>query len=377
MRVLLASVEDASDITSWSGTPFHMRQGLIDAGIDVVDASPLRERFGLPLKVAQAGRNALGGGYYSRLREPLIVDGYAAQIRRAVDRHAPDIVLAHSTIPVARLRIDIPVVTWTDATFAGLAGFYPSYTGLSRRYARLGHAMEREALEHVSLAVYSSDWAARTAADFYGVPPERLAVVPYGANIPDPGASGGPRDGVCRLLLVGRGWERKGIDLAVRTAELLHARDVPVMLDVVGSEPPTGKTLPPFVRVHGALEKDDRNTSRKLADLYDRASFFVLPTRADCTPIVLAEAQAHGLPVIASDAGGTASLVLSGESGFVLPLTDFPARAADLISDLQSSGAPLTALRQGARRHYEETLNWASSVAAFLQLMPSPGRSGG
>ena len=375
MRVLFASVEDACDITSWSGTPFHMRQGLMDAGVDVVDASPLRERFGMPLKVAQAARNVLGGGYYSRLREPLIVDGYAAQVRQAVERHAPDLVLAPSTLPVARLRVDVPVVTWTDATFAGLADFYPSYTGLSRRYARLGHAMEREALAHVSLAIYSSDWAARTAADSYGTPPERLAVLPYGANISDPGAGRGPGDDVCRLLLVGRGWERKGIDLAVRTAELLDARGVPVVLDVVGSESPAGHDLPPFVQVHGALEKDDAASARKLADLYDRASFFVLPTRADCTPIVLAEAQAHGLPVIASDVGGTASLVRPGTSGFVLPLTDFPARAAELLAGLHSTGEAVTALRQGARRHYEETLNWASSVAALLELIPGPVRA--
>ena len=58
MRVLLASVEDVADVKSWSGTPFHIHRGLLDAGIDVVTASPLRERFGLPLKAAQFARNA-------------------------------------------------------------------------------------------------------------------------------------------------------------------------------------------------------------------------------------------------------------------------------------------------------------------------------
>ena len=372
MRVLFASAEDARDITSWSGTPFHMRQGLLDAGVDVVDASPLHERFGLPLKVAQAARNALPGGYYSRLREPVIVDGYAEQVRRAVDRFAPDLVLAPSTLPVARLAVDVPVVTWTDSTFAGLADFYPSYTGLSRRYARLGHAMEREALDRVSLAVYSSVWAARTAADSYGVPAERLAVVPYGANMADPRpAARRQDDGVCRLLLVGRGWERKGIDQAVRSAELLHERGVPVALDVVGSEAPAGVDLPAFVHVHGALEKDDPDAARTLADLYDRATFFVLPTRADCTPVVLAEAQAHGVPVVTTDVGGTASMVAHGASGFVLPLADFPVRAAEAVGRAWSSPEAYAALREGARRRYEETLNWTSSVAGLLDVLGS------
>lgn len=377
MRVLLASVEDARDITSWSGTPFHMRQALVDAGIDLVDASPLRERLGLPLKAVQAARNRSGTRYYSRLREPVIVDGYAAQVRRAVERHAPDLVLAPSTLPVARLRVDVPVVTWTDATFAGLLGFYPDYTGISRRYERLGHAMEQEALDHVSLAVYSSDWATRTAADAYGVSADRLAVVPYGANISDPGpVHEGRADGACRLLLVGRGWERKGVDLAIATAALLHAGGIPVVLDVVGSEAPARHAVPSFVRVHGALEKDDPQAALILDQLYDRASFFLLPTRADCTPIVLAEAQAHGIPVVTSAAGGTASMVHAGRSGFVVPLADFPAQAATRIARAWSSEASYLALRQGARRQYEETLNWTSAVAALLDELRSRGLPG-
>ena len=64
-----------------------------------------------------------------------------------------------------------------------------------------------------------------------------------------------------------------------------------------------------------------------------------------------------------------------GESGFVLPLTDFPARAADLVAGLHGTGE-LAALRQGARRHYEESLNWAECTAALLELIGSPVRSG-
>lgn len=377
MRVLMVAVEDARDITSWSGTPFHMRQGLIDAGVDLVDASPLRERFGLPFKAAQVARNALGRGYYSRLREPAILDGYASQVERAVARHRPDLLLCPSTVPVARLEVGVPVVTWTDATFAGLVDFYPSYTSLSRRYARLGHAMERAALDRVALAVYSSDWAAQTAADSYGVPADRLAVVPYGANIEDPGARPPVADdGVCRLLLVGRGWVRKGIDLAVRTAELLDSRGVPVSLDVVGSDAPPGCALPPYVTVHGPLEKDDERTAASLARLYASASFFVLPTRADCTPVVLAEAQANGVPVIASDVGGVPSMVQHGKSGFMVPLDGFVDAAAALIAEVWSARRAGQALRDGARRHYEEALNWRASthsLLALLERLPLPG----
>ena len=364
VRILMASVEDVRDIRSWSGTPNHMHAGLVDAGLDVRIASPLRERLGWPLKALQGARNAVAPGYYSRRREPLLLGGYAGQLEAAISTHRPDLVLAPSTLPVARLRADVPVVTWTDATFAGMVDFYPSYTGLSRRHLRLGHEMERSALDRVALAVYSSAWAAQSAVRDYGVPEDRIAVVPFGANIQDPGVVPAPDagNGVCRLLLVGRGWHRKGVDLAVQTTGLLRDRGVEAILDVVGSDPPAGADLPPWVRCPGALEKDDPRAGLRMSALYREAHFFLLPTRADCTPVVLAEAQAHGLPVVTSDIGGTASMTRHGASGWALPLGDFATTAAERMASTWWDADRYTAMRGAARRCYEETRNWPAAV---------------
>ncbi|HXV93156.1 MAG TPA: glycosyltransferase family 4 protein [Pseudonocardia sp.] len=377
-RVLLASVEDVADVRAWSGTPFHMHRALLDAGVDVVVASPLRERFALPLKAAQLVRNTVGRTRYSRLREPVVLRGYAGQVRRLVARVAPDVVLAPGTLPVALLDVGVPIVTWTDATFAGMVGFYPSYSGLSARHLRLGHEMERAALSRVALAVYSSEWAARSAVDAYGMPPERVAVVPFGANVPDPGPPAGPPapSGPCRLLLVGRGWERKGVDLAVELTRVLRGRDVPATLDVVGSPAPPGVEVPPFVTVHGPLEKDRRDTAERIRRLYADAAFFVLPTRADCTPVVLAEAQAHGVPVLTSDVGGVASQLRPGRSGHALDLGSFVEEAARHVESAWRSPERYAAMREEARRCYEEALNWTSATAALLRAVACAVRPG-
>jgi glycosyltransferase involved in cell wall biosynthesis len=238
--------------------------------------------------------------------------------------------------------------------------------------------MERAALERVALAVYSSEWAARTAVESYGLSEDRLAIVPMGANMADPGAVARERDpGVCRLLLVGRGWERKGVDLAIATTELLRERGVPAVLDVVGSTVPSGVEVPPFVTVHGALEKDDPGAAKRLADLYQRATFFVLPTRADCNPVVLAEAQAHGVPVVTSDVGGNLAMVLPNRSGYALPLAGFAARATEVMAAAWSSEERYAELRRQARAFFEETINWGSAVANLLTVLEQRGLTGG
>jgi glycosyltransferase involved in cell wall biosynthesis len=369
VRILLASVEDPRDVRAWSGTPFHLAEELRAAGADVVLAGPLRERFGLPLKVLQHLRNTVAPGTWSRLREPVLLDGYARQVERAIAATSPDVVLAPGTLPVARLRTDVPVVTYTDATFAGLVDFYADYTGLSPRYLRTGHAMERSALERVALAVYSSAWAARSAVEDYGLPPERVAVVPFGANVSDPGPLLQGREDVCRLLLVGRGWERKGAGGAVTTTARLRSLGIRATLDVVGCTPPPGVDVPSFVTVHGSLEKDDPQAAARLTELYSSAAFFVLPTRADCTPIVLAEAQAHGVPVVTTAVGGTASMLAPDRSGWALPPDEFVDEAVARIAGAWSEPAEHAALRRGAREFYTSTLNWPSAVQALLALV--------
>ncbi len=372
MRILFVSVQDATDVGSWSGIPYYMCRALADSGADVVLASPLRERFGLPFKAAQAARNLLGGGRYSREREPVILNGYARQIHEWARRTHPDLILSPSSLPVARLETSVAVVFWSDATFAGLVDYYPTFTNLSSRHCRMGNRMEAAALRRASLAVYSSDWAAETAERFYDAPADKLAVVPFGANLDDPGphrsreVHGGP----CRLLLVGKGWHRKGADTAVATLVELRRQGVDATLDIVGSEPPKGERLPVGVTIHPLLDKASSSDAKKIGALYRSAAFFLLPSRADCTPIVLAEAAAYGLPVVASATGGMAAMVRDGRSGHLVQLDGFAVEASRLIAQTWRGGAH-EAMATQARVLYEEQLNWASAARALLDVIDS------
>ena len=54
-----------------------------------------------------------------------------------------------------------------------------------------------------------------------------------------------------------------------------------------------------------------------LADLYRRASVFVLPSIFDPYPNVLREAMGHGLPCVGSDSGGIPEIIVEGETGLL------------------------------------------------------------
>ncbi len=119
---------------------------------------------------------------YSLERKPVIVQSYAKQIVGRIDNDT-DIIFSPSSIPIAKLEIEKPVVFHTDATFAGMMEYHKKFSSLCKETIGFGNLMEQAAIDRCDLAICSSDWAAETTIRFYSAPREKVKVIPFGANI--------------------------------------------------------------------------------------------------------------------------------------------------------------------------------------------------
>jgi glycosyltransferase involved in cell wall biosynthesis len=163
-------------------------------------------------------------------------------------------------------------------------------------------------------------YGARSSADLVrlGADPARVVVAPLVAgpalsSIPAARMSR-PLDQPFRYLFVGRLIERKGIDV------LLEA-----FRDVEGGELWIAGDGPLADLVESTAREDDRvrplghADATELDELYRRADVLVLPSHYDVWGLVVNEAQAHGLPVIATDqVGAAADLIDPGVNGLVV-----------------------------------------------------------
>jgi glycosyltransferase involved in cell wall biosynthesis len=188
-------------------------------------------------------------------------------------------------------------------------------------------------------------------------------VVPFGANLDCNRTSGDIRALVgarsrttCRLLFVGVDWRRKGGDVAVDIVRRLNERGVPAEIHVAGCTPP--EELPDFVRVHGFISKTSGEGRRRLDDLFSAAHFLILPTRADCTPVVFPEACSFGLPVLTTDVGGIRTVIRNGRNGYALTSDAPPDAYCEVIERLWSSRGDYEQLALSAFAEYSERLNW-------------------
>lgn len=322
------------------------------------------------LRHVLAGRR---GREYLPEREPRLAQSFARQAAERVRALEPDVVLSTGSIPVAYLDCPQPLVLWSDATFAALHEFHPA---ADARSVRNGHQLEQRALDRAACAVFSSDWAARSAIERYGTAPEKVHVVPFGANLPSAPAReelrpllAGRSEGGCRLLLIGVDWEKKGAERAVALVETLRGEGVAATLTVVGCNAPPGRELPDYVDVAGYVSKADPQGVQRIDTLLREAHFLVHPTESDCTPVVLSEAASRALPAIATSLGGIRSVIRDGVTGRSVPLESFVAEAAEFVLGALPGSSRYEALALAAYDEYERRLNWTTGGRRVRDLI--------
>lgn len=224
--------------------------------------------------------------------------------------------------------------------------------------------MEQAALDNCDMAIYASQWAANTAMEHYQVDGKKVRVFPFGGNFKmPPGREEVMRDldrrsdAVCNLLFVGVNWVNKGGPKVMELARILHERNVPVRLHLVGCEPEVDK-VPAYAKAHGFISKATPEGRARLKKLFADAHFLLLPTLADCLGLVLCEANSLGVPCMANDVGGVGEVVRPGLNGHLFP-ADAPASAwADRIQALFADKEAYRTMAINSRDQYEERLNW-------------------
>jgi glycosyltransferase involved in cell wall biosynthesis len=211
--------------------------------------------------------------------------------------------------------------------------------GLSAAQADALRASERAALAAVQGVVVTSAATARLVASDYAVPAERIVVARPGSD-PAPLAQGS-HDGIVQLLSVGAVVPRKGFDVLI--AALATLTDLPWRLTIAGD-----RTRDPNAAVR--LDADiaryalaDRITApgavspQHLATLYTEADIFVLASRFEGYGMAYAEAVAHGLPIIGTNAGAIPDTV-PADAGLLVASGDVAALAQALRRVIGDAG---------------------------------------
>ncbi len=207
------------------------------------------------------------------------------------------------------------------------------------RFASLAwrHTMERRAAENATYLVCNSSYTRQQAIKQYGSLSKNDPIVIHkGVDT----SAFGSEVRACqlvdsnRLLFVGSNWYRKGLDVLLNALPLVCEEFPDVRLKVAGEQSQKRDAkIRLLVQQLQMCEKVDflgRIDRKLLPELMARSRLLVLPSRQEALGVVVLEALASGLPVIASRVGGIPE-ILEGCTYSSLVSADDPHELAQSI----------------------------------------------
>ena len=274
----------------------HVIAGLrgLSWAIDVLDLGEGFPSPGMPALV-EAGRRLAA----VRPGRPIVIDGLAFGV-------LPEV--------AARLRASNPLIALVHHPLA-------LESGLSRDEAQVLHASEQTALTSARRVVTTSAATKDLLIADYRLPADCITVVLPGTDRPREKRILG--SGPPSLLAVGAIVPRKGYDVLV--AALATLKDLSWRLTIAGDrnrDPAAAARLEADIVAFGfdgRIALTGAVTDERLAELYQSADIFVLPSRFEGYGMAFAEAIGHGLPVIGTTAGALPGTIPPGAGILVAP----------------------------------------------------------
>jgi glycosyltransferase involved in cell wall biosynthesis len=239
-------------------------------------------------------------------------------------------------------------------------------------------ARERDVLTAADAVVTTSAWTRRRLAELYGLAPERVHVAEPGVDAAGlaPGTAAGDA-----LLCVAAVTPEKGHDVLL--GALATATDLRWRCACVGSlvkDPAFADGVRRRARDGGLGDRVSfrgARTGPELDRAYAAADLLVLASYAETYGMVVTEALARGLPVIAADVGGVTEALGRGEDGtrpgLLVPPGDPAALGAALrrwLGDADLRGR----LRRAARERRASLRGWPATTSVLAGVLAGAAR---
>lgn len=346
------------------GSSYYMAKSLEQQGETLIYISPLIEQHNFSAKIISRFYQLAKIKNYYYWTEPSVSKNYALQIKEKISQINPDVIFCPHANLIAYLNTKIPIFLWTDSLYAGILDAFPSGYPSAISVKNLTQ-LDQLTIQKCRLLIFSSEWAAQTVLKTYKADSTKIKVVPTGANLEthrtfeeiQVSLSHKTFD-ICKLLFIGVNWKRKGGDIALEVAEKLNQQGLKTELYLVGCQPSENKTLPDFVHSLGFINRSTESGQKQIEKLYAESHFLVLPSRSDCTPAVLREAGAFGLPCLTSNVGGIPTLIRDDYNGKIFDINAEVSEYCDYITQVFGNSTIYRELAFASYKEYETRLNW-------------------
>jgi colanic acid/amylovoran biosynthesis glycosyltransferase len=223
-----------------------------------------------------------------------------------------------------------------------------------------------------------------------GCPATKLKKLPYGVDLSRYAscASAHKPAKPVRILTIGRLVEKKGLEYSLQAFAQIRQKFPEMRYDIVGEGPLRGPLQALIenlgqqdaVTLRGAMEGEAVRALLAETDVFVLASVTAADGDQEGTPVSLLEAQASGIPVLATRHSGIPEIVLDGESGFLVAernVDELAMRLGQLVEHAEMRARAGAAGRAFVTRNFEHQACVRQLVNVYQQVMRSNGADAG
>ena len=254
---------------------------------------------------------------------------------------------------------------------------YPSLkTRVTNTFMAHLSKLEKQTAQDASLIVTISKYSLGKIQSFYDIDPGKVRIVPNGVDLekfkPGDAKTARKHFGLgaepC-VLFVGNLILRKGLPFLIEAAKQVVKEQINTKFLIVGEGPLKSK-LNASIKASGLVENFvflGNLTEKLLAEVYQSVDVFVLPSIQEGQGIVLLEAQACGVPVVAFGTGGVCETIRDGKTGFLVKSGNCEELAAHLLKVLSDKSLREKMGAEG-RRFVYENFSWDLCANRMLSV---------
>jgi glycosyltransferase involved in cell wall biosynthesis len=368
LQRVLTLVGDPNQINTWSNIPYFLLkagqiEGFLHGGI------PLQpERLKLPRLLWNGWQQLMTGKHGGFQYSSTFLRSLFSQVELSDE---PIEIISHfPLLPPMPWPSSWHVSYYLDATTRQVFKDYGVAAKVSPRIQEEALAQEQRNFQQCDRIICMSSWAARSVVKDYGIAPNKVHIVPGGANLDEaklPSQLSSSNTFLplhpLRLGFIGKDWQRKGLPYLLQIADELAQQDLDVEVVVIGP-PPYDLPSHPAIRSLGFINKHTHLA--EFVQLVRTFHFGCLFSTAEAFGISNLECLRLGIPVIASRVGGISATLPEG-LGHLFTLGTPPQEVAGTLITYIHDPAKYAALRRRVASRAEE-FTWKTTVQNLIQL---------
>ena len=309
-------------------------------------------------------------------REKSLMKKIGELISIQLEKVEPDFVFSFGSMPHSYVDSKYPFAFWSDATFEALMDYHPGYKKILKYQRKLMHLKEEETINKANFVCYASEWAASSAINYYKADKDKVKIIPLGANLNILPSDSEIKEMInnkkgqkLNIVWIGVDWDMKGGKKLIETALSLKIKGIDFEINCIGAKGIIPAELNNNFNFHGFLNKSIAKHRSFFYEIMSKAHFHFLMTRSEAFGHAYCEANAFGIPNVASNTGGVPSAVKDGVSGHLFDMDENSMILADHMINLYMDYSRYTDLCLSSRKEYDDNLNWDVGVKKIMKLI--------